>query len=35
MSIVRQLLRPFMYVYERWQFRRKVKRLQKRDPFIY
>jgi len=24
-----------MFVFERWQFRRKVKRLQKRDPFIY
>ncbi len=35
MTIVRWLLRPFQFVYERWQFRRKVKRLQKRDPFIY
>jgi hypothetical protein len=35
MSIFRRLLRPLMFLYERWQFRRKVKRLQKRDPFIY
>jgi hypothetical protein len=35
MSIVRRLLLPFRLALERWQFRRKVKRLQKRDPFIY
>jgi hypothetical protein len=35
MRIVLLFLRPFMFVFERWQFRRKVKRLQKRDPFIY
>ena len=35
MTIVRRVLRPFMFVYERRQFRRRVKRLQKRDPFIY
>jgi len=35
MRIILRLLRPFTFVFERWQFRRKVKRLQKRDPFIY
>jgi hypothetical protein len=35
MRIVRRLFLSFKFVLERWQFRRKVKRLQKRDPFIY
>ena len=35
MRIVRRFLRPFMFLFERWQYHRKVKRLQKRDPFIY
>ena len=35
MNILRRLLRPLKLALERWSFRRKVKRLQKRDPFIY
>ena len=35
MSIVHRLLRPFRALLERWRYSRKVKRLQKRDPFIY
>lgn len=34
-KIVQILLLPFRKVVQKWQYKKRIKELQKRDPFIY